>query len=220
MRNVKFDRYSLAARVLHWVSAAVIIWATLSGLYMAAFAGPAVKQLISYINISVTSLLAPIFAARIVYAAFGKKPGPLDVPVRERQAARIGHILLYVVTSAVLASGILMMDKDIQVFDWLTIPQPLHDPQVTAVFAQIHRVTSSLLGIMIAGHVAAVVRHHRLGRPLLNRMTWAGQPCVNADHGFVTNKPAKCHFDIKYRQHSVPIVNPMICSSGETRWKP
>jgi cytochrome b561 len=171
MSSVIVDRYSKLARVLHWVSAVVIIWATITGIYMAVWAGPAVKQLISFINISVTSLLAPVFAVRIAYALCSRKPAPLELPRRERIAARIGHFLLYAMTTIVLASGIVMMEQDIRIFNWLTIPQPLDDHRLTAIFAAIHRVSSSLLGLMIAGHIAAVIRHQHRGRPVLKRMS-------------------------------------------------
>lgn len=170
MKSGTAERYSGISRLLHWVSAAVILWATISGIYMAACAGPAVKQLISYINVSVTSLLTPLFAARVIYALCSRKPKPLDVSRSEQHAARIGHFLLYTLTSVVLVSGILMMEQDIRIFDWMTVPRPLHDPAMNGVFARTHRASSSLLAIMIAGHVAAVVRHQARGRQVLKRM--------------------------------------------------
>jgi len=39
-----------------------------------------------------------------------------------------------------------------------SIPQPLHRPGLGAAFTSIHQTASSLLEIMIAGYIAAVIR--------------------------------------------------------------
>ena len=56
------NRYSHAARILHWLSAVVILWATVSGIYAAVTAENEVAMLISALNVSLTTLLIPVFA--------------------------------------------------------------------------------------------------------------------------------------------------------------
>lgn len=172
MSSVTTDRYSHTARVLHWLSAAVILWATVTGLYAAVWAGPELKALISFLNVSVTTLLIPVFALRIGYRLVSRQPGPLAVTLSEQRAARVGHFLLYALTTLVLATGVAMMEHDIQVFDWLSIARPVTDPDVNRCFAVAHRATSGLLGLMLLLHVAAVVRHQRRGVRVLRRMLW------------------------------------------------
>ena len=166
------NRYSHAARILHWLSAVVILWATVSGIYAAVTAENEVAMLISALNVSLTTLLIPVFSVRIAYRVFGRRPAPLAISPRAALAARVGHALLYILTTVVLASGVMLMESDIHVFDWLTIPRPIESTAVNSLSAKVHRVSSGLLALMIAGHIAAVVRHERRGTLVLYRMTW------------------------------------------------
>lgn len=161
----------MTARIFHWVSAVIILWATTSGLFMAFLAAPAAKAWISWFNVSVTTLLIPLFAIRIVYALTSTKPALTLVSPRQRRAAHAGHLLLYTLTALVLLSGVLMMQRDINVFDWFSLPRVVHDAALNLRFAHVHRIGSTLLALAIVGHVLAVIQHQRRGIPVLRRMT-------------------------------------------------
>ena len=55
-------KYSTQQIILHWLSAIIIIWATLSGFYV-AFCHPdqPVKEWIGFFNVSLTTLFIPFF---------------------------------------------------------------------------------------------------------------------------------------------------------------
>lgn len=172
------DSYSQAAKWLHWISAAVIVWATASGLAASAIADGPLRSSLSSLNISVTVLFIPVFAARILHRLIAIQPAPANLSPGTLRAARAGHATLYLMTGIVLLSGVLMMEHDIQVFDWFSIPRPLDNERLARLSGLVHRCSSIVLGILILGHVAAVIRHERQGTPLLRRM-WFGFPATS-----------------------------------------
>lgn len=169
---MKTARYSRTARILHWISAFVIIWATMTGFFLATLApGSELRAFLSSLNISLTTSFLPLFLLRLVYAGRSKKPAAVDVPASQQRAARAGHVGLYVLTTTVLASGILMMNHDISVFGLLRLPNPVTDNTWNAAFFTLHRYSCMALFLLVTLHVGAVVRHHRQGRKVMARMT-------------------------------------------------
>jgi cytochrome b561 len=169
MNTKRYDRLS---RYLHWASAAVIIWASLSGFYLATLdPGSALRGGLSFFNVSLTTAFTPLFVIRVIHAVRTSKPASLNVPRWQQRVAQIVHSMLYALTSIVLASGILMMDHSINVFGLIMLPNPITDAGVNHYFYLMHRHSCAALFILVVVHVAAVVRHQRAGRPVLARMT-------------------------------------------------
>ncbi len=168
---MKTERYNQISRALHWVSAAVIIWASLSGFAITALASDsALRAVIAAFNVSLTTAFIPVFVWRMVHACRAPRPAALSVSRWQQRIARGMHAALYATTTVVLASGVLMMPNDISVFGWVTLPQVVDDPAWQLQFHRLHRLGCTLLGLMVTVHVAAVVAHHRAGRPVLARM--------------------------------------------------
>jgi cytochrome b561 len=160
--------YSAMQIALHWLSAIVIIWALISGSSVALLdVSAATVALVSFINVSLTTLLIPFFLLRLLLAL--KAAGPLPVTTMERLAAW-AHRALYGVTLVVLVTGVLMMDRPINVLDWLTIPAPLADTVLIGHFNRLHIWSCALLALLVAMHIAAVIKHQWLGRGVLARM--------------------------------------------------
>jgi len=169
---MKTETYGRLARYLHWASAGVIIWASISGFYLATLnADSVLRGWLSWFNVSLTTTFTPLFVVRVINAMCTAKPAPVAVPLWQQRAARYVHTLLYAVTSVVLASGILMMNHDINLFGVAMIPNLLGDPPWNERFYIVHRLSCAVLFVLVAAHVAAVVRHHRAGRAVLARMT-------------------------------------------------
>lgn len=153
---------------LHWLSAIVIVWALMSGFAVAYLdlAEP-VGACISFVNVSLTTLLIPFFVLRMAVAI--RRAAPLASEPMERVAG-IAHWLLYLLTGAVLVTGVLMMDRDINVFNVLRIPAPLEDGQLIAMFLRLHIGACVALAALVAVHVLAVLKHQLAGRRPLARM--------------------------------------------------
>ena len=167
--TTKFD---LTARVLHWLSAFVILWATISGLYIALFnLDPGIKHQILELNVLITVLFIPFFCWRVMHRIRHGVPSYHNLQLGNAiKIARFTHILLYTLVSIVLLSGILMMEQDISVFYLFSISQLVHNMEIQSAFKTLHLYTSRILAIMTMIHVLAVVKHEFSGRKILKRM--------------------------------------------------
>lgn len=165
------SKYSLIARAFHWISAAVTIWATLTGFFLATL-DPASKlrAFLSYLNVSLTTTFMPVFIFRATYAVESRRPRMIDMPKWQQAAARAGHLSLYVLTGTVLLSGLLMMTHDISLFNLASVPNPVSSPYWNGFFYDVHRYSCVTLFLLVGIHIAAVIRHQRSGRNVLARM--------------------------------------------------
>lgn len=155
---------------LHWLSAAVILWALCSG-FLVAFADlPAtIKIWISGFNVSLTTLLTPLFALRMALA-WRHRHRCVQAPGLMGHLARQAHRALYAVTALVLLTGVLMMDRDIEVFGLLRLPALVDDPLMLRRYHAIHLNACVVLAGLLVAHLGAVVMHHWRRTPVLQRM--------------------------------------------------
>lgn len=171
---MKPAHYTFTQIGLHWLSALFILWALVMGFsVMLLDVTPGFKATIAGLNVSLSILFIPVFALRTWLRLrhlrdHGHRPG-------ERLAGVI-HNVIYAVTALVLLTGVLMMDRPIQVFDWVTLPQPILDPVWDHRFHTLHAACNALLGMLVALHVLAVVKHEALGKPVLRRMWVEARP--------------------------------------------
>lgn len=155
---------------LHWLSAVVILWALCSG-FLVAFADlpAATKAYISALNVSLTTLLAPLFAWRMALAWYHRHRR-VHTRTLMGQMVRYAHHGLYAVTTLVLLTGVLMMDRDIEVFGLLRLPAPVTEPVLLQGYHAIHLYACAVLAVMVALHVGAVLMHQLRRTPVLPRM--------------------------------------------------
>ncbi len=165
-------RYSATSRFLHWFSALVILWATISGfLAITQLVSESTKQLIAGFNISLTLIFIPLFFWRIHYRL--KNPAPVlpsSMNANQKKAAKAAHIGLYSMVSVVLISGVLMMENSFSFFGWIDIPCLISHEPTNHCFAWIHSWSTRLLAVLILLHLFALIKHHRNGIRLLWRM--------------------------------------------------
>lgn len=164
-------KYSLTARILHWISATVIIWATITGFFLATLdADSELRAFLSFLNVSLTTTFMPVFIIRVIYSARSNKPQEIDMPGWQQTAARAAHLSLYLVTGSVLTSGLLMMQHDISLFSLVSLPNPVSNLDWNEAFYRVHRYSCMALFMLVGLHVAAVIRHQRQGRNVLAQM--------------------------------------------------
>ena len=168
--------YSTCQKLLHWVSAVIIVWALLSGSVVAIFAVPAsVKAWVFFFNVSLTTLYIPVFVVR-VYCSFTHG---LDFSVRRSPREYLAlwvHKTMYVVLAMVLATGVLMMDRPINLFNLISIA-PFHtDPASIAWYTRVHVLSCATLLLMLVMHIGAVIMHERRGKRVMARMSFRVKP--------------------------------------------
>ncbi|CFQ99416.1 MULTISPECIES: cytochrome b [Yersinia] len=166
------NKYSWQQIVLHWVSAAVIIWATVTGFYVALFdVTPTLKTLIGFINVSLTTVFIPLFIIRLYFYFTAEKPTEVNSTRSTKIIAHVVHFIIYLNIAIVLITGVLMMERDINVFDLFSIPQPIHNLAVTSIFNTTHIISCTTLAALVLLHIAAVVKHELSGKRVLRRMS-------------------------------------------------
>jgi cytochrome b561 len=164
--------YSRGQILLHWLSAAFILWALVTGFYVSGL-GPAspLRGAVTALNLSLATLFIPVFALRVWLRL--RHHRPVASSFAERLAAMV-HTLIYVLTGIVLLSGLLMMDRPIPLFNLVTLPQPIVDTAWLQRFKTLHVLGDEGLGGLLALHVLAVIKHEASGRRVLKRMSFSG----------------------------------------------
>lgn len=165
-------RYSLLSRILHWVSAIVIIWASCTGFAVAfKLIGKPTCDSIAVFNVALTLTFIPFFILRVGYAIFSEKPQTPELSRLQQLAAHCGHHALYVTVSVVLVSGVLMMDRTISAWGIIEFPPVNLSSLWHQRFSHIHHYACMVLALLVIGHIAAVIKHEMKGVKLLSKMT-------------------------------------------------
>lgn len=177
-------RYNSVTIILHWVMALAFLLMFASGITM------------EYVDIDksmkyqlfqwhkgggVLLLLAAVLrlAVRIVRHA---PPLPDVMPALEKFMAKIGHWGLYVLMFIMPISGWLMVSSSelglptivFGLFEWPHIPGVAANEAVHDGAEMAHFILAIIFGLLIAGHIAAVVKHAVIDKEnLLKRMWWS-----------------------------------------------
>lgn len=163
--------YSSPRIILHWISAAVIIWATCSGFLAVAQApNSPVRQMIDAFNPQLATLFIPLFAVRLVlylqsrpWRAWRLKPAGDNV-------AALGHGLLYLCITLVLTTGLFLMPRPWMLLGVLRMPAMVQNQHDLAWLGAAHGGLCTFLALLVVGHIGAVFWHQTSGHPVLNRM--------------------------------------------------
>lgn len=157
--------------LLHWVSAWVIGWTLVSGFYISVFdVEPSTARFVGFVNVGLTTLFIPVFLLRWLVRLLMARPVAVNDNTLARRAAHIVHQGMYWVTAMVLLSGVLMMDREIDVFGWFGIAPLLSDPSWLSAWLTLHVAANVVLALAVVMHVGAVVMHELAGRRVLRQM--------------------------------------------------
>jgi cytochrome b561 len=165
----KFDGVT---RLLHWVSALIILWTTAAGLFIAFFdAGEIIEHAIADFNVSLTFVFIPIFIWRITHRIRKYIESCDDwIADLEKKIAKVMHVTLYILIAIVLITGVLMMNRDYYVFNLFFVPQFIHDEDALQFFFSIHVYATRTLGACVLIHILALIKHEMSGDKVLERM--------------------------------------------------
>lgn len=164
-------QYHPVSRILHWISALVILWATFSGFTVAfGNVGEETAEQIGNFNVAITLVFIPFFIMRILAIWRYGKPDTPELSARQQRVAEIAHIAIYVCISVVLVSGVLMMDRPMSVFGLYELQPFLTSQTLTDGFFELHRYSCMVLAVLVTMHLAATLKHHMSGVNLLQKM--------------------------------------------------
>lgn len=164
------EKYCWQQVLLHWLSAVVIIWALVSGFTVSLLdVEPSTFAQVALINTTVGTLFIPVFILRCYLRVVTPPPGEFNGEGWKALAALFTHLSLYGLTAVVLLTGILMMDRDIDLGVFTLVPM-LEDHFWLGFWFDVHVFSCALLAALVALHVAAVIKHEVLGLRVLRRM--------------------------------------------------
>lgn len=164
--------YSRQRVLLHWLSAAVILWTLLSGFYVAGFEVSAhIKEAVAFFNVSLTTVFIPFYVWRLfLFFTHTRFSGMRSLSLVEALALFV-HSSIYLTVGVVLVTGVLMMDRPINVFGVVEIAQPLSDPRLIEIFVTVHIGACVVLSLLLGAHIGAVVVHEACNHLVLRRMS-------------------------------------------------
>jgi cytochrome b561 len=169
-------RYTPPAIAIHWVMAILLAGLFAVGLYMHELPlSPWKLQIYSWHKWAGVSAFLLVLA-RLAWRV-GHRPPALPVAMSPlmRFAAHAGHGLLYLLMIAIPLSGWLMSSaKGFQTvyFGVLPIPDLLaKNKELGDLLREVHEALNFLLAFVVAGHVAAALKHHLIDKDdVLTRM--------------------------------------------------
>ncbi|MFJ3482624.1 cytochrome b [Pseudomonas sp. NPDC090202] len=161
--------YSRSRIVLHWLSAAIILWATFSGFGVVLLdPQDPIRQWVESFNPQLTSLFIPFFAWRL-WLAIRATP-PREHSSAQQRLANAAHKAIYAAVSGVLITGVLMMSHPVTLLALIPLPQLVHSKMALLELHELHHLLCAALAGLVALHLAAVVMHQVRGKSVLGRM--------------------------------------------------
>jgi cytochrome b561 len=169
--------YSPAQKTLHWLVFALVTF--LYGItYVEEFfpRGSPGRAWVWWLHVAFGLLLAAVLILRISTRLRLGTPAPVrSITPLEERAARITHLLLYVLLVAVVILGIVLAfyrGNALSFFGLFTIPSPVAADRETArSFQELHNLGATALVILAGFHAAAALWHHWFRRDaVLERM--------------------------------------------------
>jgi len=170
--------YSVTARVLHWITAALVLALVPLGFVIANEAGGAQQERLYDLHKSLGALMVPIIILRLlVRLASPPLPLPDDIPAIQQFAAHATHWALY---ALLLAQGLIgwigtsAYPAPVPFFGLFNLPALW--PENRALSDQLlalHRWCGITIAIIVSIHIAAALYHHfvRKDRVLMRMLT-------------------------------------------------
>ena len=154
------SRFSSVARLIHWISAALIIILLGSGFRAGFVTDPEVKAAVLRVHLPVAIIVLLLTVLRLVWWwRFDVKPGPVaGVPAWQHRIAHWTHRTLYAVVFLLLASGIamsIMSGLPDALFGSTPFPKLSELPPRAG-----HGIGARLLLGLVVLHAGAALYHH------------------------------------------------------------
>lgn len=179
------QRYNTVAIILHWVMALGFFMMLGSGIAMSYFdLEQSLKFNLYQWHKSGGVILLIAFALRITWRLITYKSIPAlpeSFPKLEKLAAHLGHYGLYAMMLLMPISGWIIVSSSVyglptivfNLFEWPHIPGLQGNERIHEASELAHLVLAIIFGLLITGHIAAVIKHAVIDHEnLLTRMWW------------------------------------------------
>lgn len=156
-------RYGLAAIILHWLLALIVITLLCVGLYMTSLKVSPEKLKIYGLHKEFGIVVLTLVIIRILWRFINITP-KLTIPHWERMAALAVHWALYILILAMPMTGWLMSSAagfPVSFFGLVTLPNLIApNDYLRHFFAQTHEILAIILIALIGLHFLATLKHH------------------------------------------------------------
>jgi cytochrome b561 len=171
LRSTSTD-YGSVAKLLHWVSAALILFMFGFGWWMTHMLDRPARVPAYALHGLIGIYLLVLMVIRVLWRLSEPTPAlPADTVGWERIAARAGHLLLYAVVLVSIVTGYLLWSsfarrEPLVLIGGLQIPFAYANPDraISHSWEDIHEVMSKVVIGLVMLHVAAALRHHFVKR--------------------------------------------------------
>jgi cytochrome b561 len=170
--------YTLTARVMHWITAALVLLNLLLGLVIAQNWGGPLQDPLYNLHRSIGALIIPIILLRFAYRLTHPAPPlPDDIPPLQQLAAHATHWLLYallIVQPFLGWIGTSAYPAPIIVFGLFELPPIWHEDRAfSEQVLFVHSLVALAIALLLAAHIGAALHHHFVRRDgILTRMTY------------------------------------------------
>ncbi|ARJ67091.1 cytochrome B [Magnetospirillum sp. ME-1] len=163
MTGTASARYDAVARILHWVMAAAILALWVIGHMIDVLPKGPVRSEVIGLHKAIGVILLVMAVARLAWRLTRPQPPlPATMPAVERLMASAGHVGLYVLMVLIPLDGILLSQsagREVSVFG-LVLPVLVgKDDALKGMLKGGHVALGWILAVVLAGHVAAALRH-------------------------------------------------------------
>jgi cytochrome b561 len=170
--------YTVAARALHWLVAALVLLMIPLGIVIANEWGGPVQTPLYNLHKSIGAVLLPVIAVRLIYRwTHPPLPLPEDIPPLQQLAAHATHWALYGLLVAQPLVGWIATSAypaPLPVFGLFELPHiwPENRPLSEQLF-RLHRWMGIAIAAVAAMHISAALHHHfvRRDRVLMRMLT-------------------------------------------------
>jgi cytochrome b561 len=162
------DRFSGLQQVLHWLTAIMVLAMLFIGVSMVSTLKPHFLTLISIHKPLGIAILALALLRLGVRWGLGSPPLPADLPRVQALAARLSHVVLYLLMIVMPLVGWGMLSAGgypVVLYGSFHLPEILpHDDQLHAILRMTHTVLAYVFFATILLHVAAALFHALIRR--------------------------------------------------------
>ncbi len=177
------NRYHTSAIVLHWFMALAVIVMLISGLYMANGDMPKSDQYKMYqLHKAGGVTMLWMICFRIAIRLIKPPPSlPADLSLTNKRVAKIGHLMLYAGLILLPISGWFMVSSSpfglptfvfVDWIKWPHVPWVSKNKFVETLSNTAHWILAYLMIVLITGHVAALIYHHKKHHINLLKRMW------------------------------------------------
>jgi cytochrome b561 len=160
--------YGAVSRINHWLGAAVVLALLAVGLYFEDMPRGDEKLYWVRLHISVGMVAFVFIAFRVLWRVAVRSPDPLPQAPALQNLTRAVHWVLLLAMVVLFVTGPIMVwsgGRAISVFNWFDLASPLGKMEALHEGLEgVHAVAGKVLLVVVALHVAAVLKHTLIDR--------------------------------------------------------